>query len=856
MHLSMLQQLSDMSKLRFLISTAIRDSRTNRSRLFLFMSSIVLGITALVAINSFNYNLVEDIDEQSKSLLGADMVVSGRKALPDSLFQVLDSIPGEKANEMEFFSMAYIPKTAGTQFVKIKAFEGDFPFYGSLQTQPEEAGREYQKKRAALVDDALMFEHDLQPGDSIKLGELTLAIEGRLMNDFGGVSLGSGFAPAVYIDQSVVEATELVRPGALVNYAYYHKTPTDFDTDLWKDNDERYSTFRNESFRVNTIQDQKEDLDEAFTSLNSFLNLVALVSLILGCIGVASSVLIYIKSKIPAIAVFRCLGMKGGEAFLIYFLQISFLGFIAVLIGVGLGSAIQLVLPVILKDILPYQVELNISFRAMAEGIIIGSVITSLFAIAPLISVRLISPLRTLRASFEEDLKPRDPLKWLVYSAVLISLFGFLWILTRDVESATGFTVALLVAFGVLFIVARLIMWGVRKFVPRNWNFVWRQGLSNLFRPNNQTHVLIVSIGLGTAILTLLFIIQGLLLNNVDSMDAGNQPNMILYGIETDQKDSVAVMTTESGLPLVQQVPIVTMRLAGWKGKSKTEWMADTTRTASRWAINREARVTYRDYLEDDEELLRGEYVGNVEPGDTIFISLDEGYADALGVDIGDELLWNVQGAMLKTYVSSIRDIEFRSMRTRFFILFPNGVLEKAPQFHVLVTKYEDNASMAEYRRKVVQAFPNVSVIDLASILSTLNDILNKISYVIKFMAGFSILTGLIVLLSSLMLSKFQRVKESVLLRTIGASQAQILKINATEYAILGAISAATGIILALLGSYLLARFELDLDFTIRWMPLVIIFFFIVTLTVAIGLLNSRDVVRKSPLEVLRRELG
>jgi putative ABC transport system permease protein len=424
------------------------------------------------------------------------------------------------------------------------------------------------------------------------------------------------------------------------------------------------------------------------------------------------------------------------------------------------------------------------------------------------------------------------------------------------VKSALTFTGALIFSFFVLFAVSGLIMWLIRKFFPRNWNFVFRQGLSNLYRPNNQTRTLIVSIGLGTAILTLLFIIQGLLLSNVDSMDAGSQPNMIAYGIETEQKDSIAQMTEDLGLPLIQQVPIVTMRLIGWKGKSKSEWMADTTRTASRWAINREARVTYRDYLEDDEKLLEGNFIGNTEPGDSIFISLDDGYASSLDVGIGDELEWNVQGAIIKTYVSSLREIEFRSMRTRFFILFPNGVLEKAPQFHVLVTKYPDNEQMATYRREVVKAFPNVSVIDLASILSTLNDILNKISYVIKFMAGFSILTGLIVLISSLLLSKYQRVKESVLLRTIGASQAQILKINATEYAILGALSAATGIVIALVGSYFLATYELDLDFTIRYLPILLIFLFIVGLTVVIGLINSKDVIQKSPLEVLRKELG
>ena len=191
-------------------------------------------------------------------------------------------------------------------------------------------------------------------------------------------------------------------------------------------------------------------------------------------------------------------------------------------------------------------------------------------------------------------------------------------------------------------------------------------------------------------------------------------------------------------------------------------------------------------------------------------------------------------------------------MESRFFILFPTGVLEDAPQFMILVTKSPDKQVTADFRNAVVKSMPSASVIDLGSILVTLNDIVTKVSYVIKFMAGFSILIGLIVLISSLFLSKFQRIRESVLLRTLGAVEKKIYRINAVEYAALGSLSALTGIMLAVVGSYLLAKFVFNLDFNLSWWPILGIFVFIVALTVLIGLLNSRDVVKRSPLEVLR----
>ncbi|MBT8219889.1 MAG: FtsX-like permease family protein [Bacteroidia bacterium] len=820
------------------------------------MSSIILGITALVAINSFNYSVVKDIDRQAASTIGADLVVQrNRLPLSDEVKGLLDSIPGERASEMQLFSMSLLPEKNVSQFVQIRAIEGDFPFYGMIGTDPEDATNKFRTEPIAIVDDAMMFQFDLSVGDSIKLGYQTFEIGGRLTSGFGSNSLTASFAPTIYIDQAYLESTQLVQPGSLVNYSYFFKVPEDFDPDEW--DEEHRQTLRNNSVGTQTVEEQKEDLTEAFEGLNYFLNLIALVSLLLGCIGVASSVFIYVKSKIPSIAVFRCLGMSGNQAFLIYFIQITVLGLLSVIAGVALGSSIQVLLPLVLSDFLPFDIALDISWTAIIEGFLVGLVITILFALLPLIAVRKISPLRTLRASFSDDLAGKDIWKWIIYVGIVLSIYGFLWQVTKDPLASLYFCIGLLVAFFLLYLVSKLVIWGVQRYFPRRWNYVLRQGLSNLFRPNNQTQTLLVSLGLGTAVLTTLFIIQGLLLQNVAGMDEGDQPNMILYGIEYDQMDGLLELTEEYNLPVIQRVPIVTMKIDEWKGKTKNEWLQDTTVRVRRWAANREARVTYRDTLSSEETLVQGSLAGPpAEHGDSIYISLDEGYAEGLNLEIGDEVIWNVQGTRITTYLGSLRDIEFRSLSTRFFIVFPPGVLENAPQFRVLVTKSPSPQLTGTYRSEVVKRYPNVSVIDLTTILRTVGQILDKISYVIQFMAIFCILTGLIVLISSLFLSKYQRIKESVLLRTLGASRSQIMKINATEYIILGALSAATGIILSIAGSYLLATYQMELDFKMNWWPIIIVFILVTGLTVLIGLLNSREVVNKSPLEVLRKEVG
>lgn len=838
--------------INFILKTAWRDSRKNRGRLFLFISSIMLGIAALVAINAFNYNVKKDIDAQAATLLGADLESSSRSAFSPALRDTLDALPGELASVRELLSMAYFSKLDESVFVNIKGVQGGFPFYGKLKCEPESAAAQFKAGEGALIGQTLMAQYDLTVGDSIKLGDLSLPIVGGLLSDFGA-SMASGFAPTVYVNRSNLEKMNLIQPGSLVTTKYYSKFPAEFDADQWKESHMR--VFRNGGVRLETIGDRKESMKAAFGGLNHFLNLVALVSLLLGCLGVASSVLIYIRSKVASIAVFRCMGMKGIHAFFIYFIQIIFLGLVASILGAILGSAIQLLLPIMLQDFLPVEINMTISWRAIAEGLLCGFLMTSLFAMIPLVSVRNISPLRTLRASYSEDEMKRDPWKIALYTAIVIFLFLFLALLTNSVLSGLYFTLGLLASFAILFGVSRGVIYLVKRYFPRKWSFVLRQGLANLFRPNNQTQTLLVSIGLGTAVLTTLFITQGLILENINQMDAGNQPNMIIFGIEQGQEKGVKEKLAVKEMPIIQDVPVVTMKLESWNGRTKKEWLADTTSGVESWAANREARVTYRSELDQTETLVEGDFVGIHDPTkDSVFISLDKGFAEALKVSLGDELIFNIQGIRQKTYVSSFRDIDFDNFAARFFIVFPTGVLEEAPRFQVMVTKSPSPRATGELRNAIVRQYPNVSVVDLGMVLQTVSDILNKVSYVIQFMALFSILTGIIVLISSLLLSRLQRVKESVLLRTLGASRKQLNWIITTEYALLGILAALTGVILALIGSYLVATFQLEMDFTIPWLRILGVFVAVVLLVISIGRLNSRDVLRKSPLEVLRRE--
>jgi putative ABC transport system permease protein len=847
-----MDQLNYNRKINFawLFKMALRDSRRNRSRLLLFISSIVFGIAALVAIYSFRYNIQNDVDSQAATLIGADLTISGNKQPDKKLQALLDSMGDDRSQERSFPSMVYFTKSQGTRLVQVKALEGKFPYYGELETTPLRAGKDFKKGQYALVDKTLMLQFNARVNDSIKVGLATFVIAGTLEKAPGQTGLTSSVAPVVYIPLQYLDQTGLITKGSRINFSFYYKYNRKIDVDkLAKSLDKQLDK---EGFNYDTIATRKENTGRSFADLSQFLSLVGFIALLLGCVGVASAINIYIREKIRSIAIMRCMGVKASEAFLIYLIQITGIGLIGSVAGALLGTGIQHLLPAVLKDFLPIAISVSTSWLAIGQGILLGVIISVLFALLPLISIRNISPLNTLRLSFDDTTTLRDPFRWLVYLLVLMFITSFAYLQLDSWTGAIIFTIGIAIAFLILTAIAWLLIRFVRLLIMSSWSYIWRQGFANLYRPNNQTIILTVSIGLSTAFICTLFLIQQLLIGQVTLSTGANQSNMILFDIQTKQKEAIAKLTREQGLPVLSQVPIITMRLESANGKTAADAKKDTSLRISQRAFTYEYRVTYRDSLTQSEKVTSGTWIGKAEAGKEIPVSAEERFAERIKAKVGDKLVFNVQGVLMPAYISSIRKVNWNKISTNFQVVFPTGVLEDAPQFQVLLTHVPSNAVSAKFQQAVVKQFPNISIIDLDLVLGVLDELLDKIGYVIKFMSGFSIITGIIVLISSVRISKYQRIQESVLLRTLGASRKQIFAITALEYLFLGVLSALTGIVIAIASSWLLAKYTFDMPYNINLLPVVALFFIISGLTVIIGLLNSRGILNKPPLEILR----
>ena len=582
--------------------------------------------------------------------------------------------------------------------------------------------------------------------------------------------------------------------------------------------------------------------------------IVGFVALLLGCIGVSSSVQIYVREKLLSVAVLRCLGTTAKQAFYIFLVQFAGIGLIGGIIGAVLGSLIQYLIPVVMQDVIPVSLTTGVSWLAILEGIGLGVVIAVLFALLPLLAVRNISPLNSIRISDKEESMFKDKMSWWVYLLILIFITGFARLQMADWIQTLVFVAGVGITFLLLYGVAKAFTYLIRKFFPKGWPYLWRQGLSNLYRPNNQTVILMISIGLGTALISTMFLVQDLLINRVKISSEQSQANMLMFDIQPSQHESLSKMAKEEGYPILEAVPVVTMQLQSVNGVTLKDVVADTSSEVSSRAFRGEIRATYRDSLTKTESITSGKWVGVVGNKDTASVSLDQNYADNIKVKVGDRLSFNVQGLIIPAKVSSIRQVDWNRFQSNFRVVFAKGSIDQAPQFYLMMTKVPTEIESSKFQQKIVNNFPNVSVIDMNAVLTVLQEILDKIGFIIQFMGAFSILTGIIVLISSVRISKFQRIRENVLLRTLGASRKQIYLITISEYLFLGLLSALTGIIISLLASYLLAIFVFESVFVPSIGMIALLLVLIVGLTVLIGLINSLSVINRSPLEALRKE--
>jgi putative ABC transport system permease protein len=881
----------------FAFRLALRESRFSFRRVGVYMLSITLGVAALVSIRSFREDVARSVRTEARVLMGADARLAGTSTIPDAVRSVLDSLAAEGVSWSETtttLSMVLAPSSDAVRLLQVQAGDEGFPYYGEVRTSPPGLWGRHLVGDVVLADPAVLTQLEVQPGDTLVVGQARLELLGTVEDMPTDLGFQTAAGPRVFVSHATLESAGLLGMGSLSRHQVFLNLP---DRGARETLRERYGeVFRSAQMRYTLAEEQADDLARGIRFLGEFLGLVGLGALLLGGIGVASAIHVYVRERRPGVAVLRCVGSDQWTVFGAYLLQAGALGLLGSAAGVALGAAIQRILPVALGGVVPVPVSTSFSPAAAAAGLGIGLWVAVIFALIPLLQVRNVPPLQALRQDFEAPRRRLDIFHLAAVGALGVSVALLCALEAPDHRLGLAFAGALVVAVALLGAAG----WGLsrltRKFFPSRASYPVRQGVSNLFRPQNQTLSVTLALGFGAFIVGTVLQVERNLLADLDISFGGGRPNVLLFDIQRDQLEGVRALVSSEveagqasdavtrdrdssprslegaanvqGRPatIIEEAAIIPSRVQAINGLTRQE-LREGTEGEDRpqgWALRREYRNTYRAELGPGETLVSGRWWDGtpgtqdgteVDAGGLARVSMEMDVARDLRVTLGDTITWTVAGVEIHSVVTSLREVEWSRLEPNFFAVFEPGTLDDAPQSFVMLVRIPDSSERAAFQRDLVLAFPNVSALDFARVQEAIDLILTRVRQAVAFLGGFSALAGVVVLVGALATSRTQRMREGALLKTLGARRRQVLEVLFSEYLALGTLATATGLLLALGASAILVPQVFRGDYSVHWGPLLAIWGAVAALTVVVGLAGSRGLLRRPPLPVLREQL-
>lgn len=858
---------------RALLSLAWRESRSTRRRLLLYMSSIALGVAALVAIDSYAGNINRSVHEQSRSLVGGDVALSSRQAWSPGADSLLDSLAGTGvtlARQTTFGSMALVQHpdgSGGTRLSQVRAVTPGFPLYGRVGTEPAGRWNELHSARIAIVDPSLLLALDAQVGDTLRLGYGKFVIAATITTVPGDPGFASAFGPRVYIGTEWLPETRLLTFGSRAEYDAFVRLGDGANPDQWIE--PLRPRFEQVRVRARTVSQRENNLTESIDQLANFLGVVGIIALLLGGVGVASGVNAWIARKIEIVAVLRCLGGTSRQVMLIYATQAAIMGLVGSAVGAAIGVGIQFALPSLVRDYLPLEVEMRVEPWAIGSGLLLGVWIALAFALRPLVALRRVSPLQAIRRTVDPSAGSRPGPDWMLVAVnafIAATVVGISATRSESLRDVAGFSGGIAAVLVLLWASAVTLSRLARAAVSARWPYVVRQGVANLYRPANQTRAVVLSLGFGAFLVTTLYLVQSNLLNELRITEMSSRGNLVFFDVQQDQSAGVdSIVRGGQGIEVVETTPIVVMRIFAINGKPipQERPRQDTTvapggdpnRQPSGWALRREYRSTYRDTLGPGERLVAGKWFGESPApagGPPHEVSIEVSIAEDLGVALGDAITWDVQGVKVETRITSLREVNWARFEPNFFAVFPPSALASAPHTLVVLASAPEGPESMRVQRDIVRVYPNVASIDLSVIRRTIGEISRRATLAIRFLTVFSLAMGIPVLFSAVSATRRDRIREGVLLKTLGATRRQIGRILLSEYALLGVLGAATGMVLAIGGAWAIMKWVFERPFEPALAAAAGIALAMLVLAVTIGLLNGRDVFKETAMTALR----
>ena len=847
--------------MRFVLRMAGRETRSSWRRLLFFFICIAVGVAAIVALRSVIQNVRAVFGREAKSLIAADVLISSNREWTPKAREIIDRRLAEaeatvRTETIETATMVRPadPSKSVARMVELKAVQAAFPIYGSVDL---ERGQPYSHAllagHGALVRPELLTTLGLNVGDQIVIGQATFTIRGVIVKEPGRGAGQFNLGPRVIVDYDDLASTELLGFGSRASRVLLVRVPDDGRIEALVRN--LRQELRAEFANARSYRSTDDQIGRNFDRAENYLSLVGLVIVILGGIAVSSVTRVFILQKIRSIAVLKCVGARTGQIIAIYLLQVVMLGLAGSLLGTLIARVALASIPLALgpsSTSLLADAQYGVTRSAAVQGITIGVLVSLLFSIVPLLHVRFVRPSLLLR----DEAGPRGPRDWTRIAAVAIVSLALVAVAAWQ-ASSVQVGVVLCVGFAALALVLHFAGQALVALIAplaNSRSFPLRHAVLHLSRPGNQTRVILLAVGLGAFFIVGIRSLQASLLTEFSVETAGGGPDMFLLDIQRDQVDGVTqfLNAPENGAGQARLIPVLRARVTAVTGRNVT--LENVEEVRRRGSLGREYTITYRDHLEANERVVEGRWWNGSSPDAEV--SIERSLQERFDLNVGDTVRFDILGRVVTAKVASVRSVEWRDSRNGgFMFVFRPGVLDQAPQTYVAPLKGPDGPqARARFQHDVVTRFPNVSVIDVLDILVTIRDVMSKVTLAISAVGGLVLFSGALILVGAVAMTKFQRVYEAAVFKTLGANTATIAKMLLLEYGVLGTLAGVIGSLGAVALTWGVSRFALEIPWRLFAGEHVGGVALTALLVAVIGVLSSLDVLRQKPLATLRAE--
>jgi putative ABC transport system permease protein len=876
----------------FVFRMLVRETRASWRRLLFFFLCVAIGVSAIAAMRSAIQNVRGGLAREARTLTAADLVIQGTRAWDADILAIMERrlktarVQGTTdVVETPTMVRPVDESKAVARMVELQAIEPAFPLYGTITLLE---GKTYSHALLAhggvIVRPELLAQLGVNVGESIVIGQANFEIRGVLDGEPGRRTGAFTLGPRVLIDAADLPRTGLLSFGSRARYQRLVRLP---DQELQRVMGELRDDFRGKLVTVRSYRDTEDRVGRDLGTAENYLGLVGYVMVILGGIGVWSVTRVFIQQKLKSVAVLKCVGASAWQVLSVYVAQVLLLS--------AIGSSVGLVLGALMLRAIPTEklaslgnVSTTLTWSASVQAFGVGVIVSLLFALVPLLEVRRIRPLLLLRddegwdtnlaggaagaaagatagagavsAATRRTRWTRRTAAWfrqidwlrlvvtLLVIGSLIALAGWQAGSWRvGVYVSAGFIIT---AF-VLHIVGLLLVRAVRPLANVSW-FPLRHAVKGFGRPGHQTRVILLAVGLGSFFILGIRLIEGSLLHEFNIALRPDSPDLFFVDVQHDQEEPVRKFLESIGSdPAPRMLPVLRARVTGVRGRELNLTSVEDVR--ERGNISREFTVTYRDYLQPNERILEGKFWGTQPPKEPE-VSIEQSLRDRAGLRLGDHVRFDILGRSFEAIVSSVRDVDWSDSRAGgFMFVFSPGLLSQAPHAYLGIMRGpQDPIARARLQRDLVTKFPNVSVIDVREVIRTVEAVLNNVTLAISVVGSVSLLCGLLILIGAVAMTKFQRLREVALLKTLGASSRVVATLLAIEYGLLGVLAGTVGAIAAWGLSWVISQQVLH----IQWQPEPGTTLIGIALTAGlvgfVGVVASIDVLRRKPLAVLR----